>query len=106
VARMGGDEFVMILPGMHASAVKRKSVDLGSMVMAAGRECTGEEILSLSVGEAFFPSDGADTEDLLAEADKRMYQMKQSHRTERTRGIQLEDLAGLPVETEVVRQNV
>jgi diguanylate cyclase (GGDEF)-like protein/putative nucleotidyltransferase with HDIG domain len=104
VARMGGDEFVMILPGMHASAVKRKSVDLGSMVMAAGRECTGEEILSLSVGEAFFPSDGADTEDLLAEADKRMYQMKQSHRTERTRGIQLEDLAGLPVETEVVRQ--
>jgi diguanylate cyclase (GGDEF)-like protein len=97
VARMGGDEFVMILPGMQASAVKRKSADLGSMVMAVGRECTGEEILSLSVGEAFFPGDGADTEDLLAEADKRMYQMKHSHRTDRTRGIGLEDLAGLPM---------
>jgi diguanylate cyclase (GGDEF)-like protein len=97
VARMGGDEFVMILPGMLASAVKRKSADLGSMVVAVGRECTGEEILSLSVGEAFFPGDGGETEDLLAEADKRMYQMKHSHRSDRTQGIRLEDLAGLPV---------
>jgi diguanylate cyclase (GGDEF)-like protein len=97
VARMGGDEFVMILPGMQARAVKRKSVDLGSIVVAVGRECTGEEILSLSVGEAFFPADGTDTEDLLAEADKRMYQMKHSHRTDRTRGIGLENPAGLPV---------
>jgi diguanylate cyclase (GGDEF)-like protein len=102
VARMGGDEFVMILPGMQASAVKRKSADLGSMVVAVGRECTGEEILSLSVGEAFFPGDGADTEDLLAEADKRMYQMKQSHHT-RTRGVRFEELIGIPAGSEAVR---
>jgi diguanylate cyclase (GGDEF)-like protein len=102
VARMGGDEFVMILPGMQASAVRRKSADLGSMVVAVGLECTGEEIVALSVGEAFFPGDGADTEDLLAEADKRMYQMKQSHHT-RTRGVRFEELIGIPAGSEAVR---
>ncbi len=103
VARMGGDEFVLILSGMQAAGVKRKSAELGSMVVAVGRECTGEEILSLSVGAAFFPTDGADTEDLLAEADKRMYQMKQLHRTDRTRGIALDDLSELPVGSKAVQ---
>jgi GGDEF domain-containing protein len=73
------------------------------MVVAVGRECTGEEILSLSVGAAFFPSDGADTEDLLAEADKRMYQMKQLHRADRTRGIALDDLSDLPLGSKAVQ---
>ncbi len=73
------------------------------MVVAAGLECTGEQILALSVGEAFFPRDCADTEELLAEADKRMYQMKQLHRTDRTRGIGLDDLSELPVGSKAVQ---
>lgn len=96
VARMGGDEFVLILPGMQPSAVRRKSADLGNMVVNVGRECTGEEILTLSVGEAFFPRDGADTEDLLAEADKRMYQMKKLHHSRRILRIGTDDQAILP----------
>jgi diguanylate cyclase (GGDEF)-like protein len=103
VARMGGDEFVLILPGMKSNPVKRKSIELCSMVVEAGRESTGEEILSLSVGEAFFPEDGIDTEELLAAADRRMYQVKQSHRTDRTRGIRARDLAALPVEIAAVQ---
>ena len=30
----------------------------------------------MSMGEAYFPEDGADAEELLAEADKRMYKAK------------------------------
>ena len=39
----------------------------------------GEDILSLSVGTAFFSEDGVDAEQLLAEADRRMYIVKQIH---------------------------
>jgi len=103
VARMGGDEFVLILPGMQAGAVRRKSADLCAMAIAVGRACTGEDILSLSVGATFFPADGVAGEELLAEADRRMYQMKQLHRADRTHGLKLDDLAHLPAEGKAVR---
>ena len=80
VARMGGDEFVLILPGLRDSDVEAKKRRLENLATSAGREITGEEILSFSVGEAQFPRDGADAETLLAEADKRMYRVKQEHK--------------------------
>lgn len=92
VARMGGDEFVLILPGMTPNAAGHKSLDLNSVALDAGRECTGEEILSLSIGEASFPEDGTSGEELLAEADRLMYQMKRSHRMNRLRDVRLEEL--------------
>jgi len=45
----------------------------------AGREVCGEDLLSISVGTAFFCEDGMDAEQLLAEADRRMYIVKQIH---------------------------
>ena len=80
VARMGGDEFVLILPGLRDSDVEAKKRRLENLATSAAREITGEEILSFSVGEAQFPRDGADAETLLAEADKRMYRVKQEHK--------------------------
>ena len=80
VARMGGDEFVLILPGLRDSDVEAKKRRLENLASTAGREITGEEILSFSVGEAQFPRDGSDAETLLAEADKRMYRVKQEHK--------------------------
>ena len=50
----------------------------------AGASVCGEELLSLSVGDAFYPEDGDDVEQLLALADRRMYQMKHVHRSERS----------------------
>jgi GGDEF domain-containing protein len=35
------------------------------------------------VGEAFCPEDGGDAEQLLTEADRRMYQMKHVHHAQR-----------------------
>jgi diguanylate cyclase (GGDEF)-like protein/putative nucleotidyltransferase with HDIG domain len=77
VARMGGDEFVVIAPGLAADAAGKKAEQMRALAKQAGSEVCGEEILSLSVGRALYPEDGKDAEQLLAEADRRMYLEKQ-----------------------------
>ena len=77
VARMGGDEFVVIAPGLTADAAGKKAEQMRALARQAGSEVCGEEILSLSVGRAMYPEDGKDAEQLLAEADRRMYLEKQ-----------------------------
>jgi len=37
----------------------------------------GQDLLALSVGAAFYPQNGSDAEQLLAEADRKMYAAKQ-----------------------------
>jgi len=78
VARMGGDEFVVIAPGLTPEASARKAEQMRELAQKTGREVCNEEILSLSVGKAVYPEDGLDAEKLLSEADKRMYLQKQS----------------------------
>jgi GGDEF domain-containing protein len=56
--------------------------ELIDLAKAVGREVTGEDILSLSVGQSRYPGDGLDAEQLLAEADRRMYVVKQDHHRE------------------------
>jgi len=79
VARMGGDEFVILAPGMTRDAADVKAALLNTMAQEAGRKICGRDLLSLSLGPAFYPQDGLDAEQLLAEADKRMYAVKQVH---------------------------
>jgi len=79
VARMGGDEFVIIAPNMTADAVSERAVLLNALAQQAGRQVCGQDLLSLSVGAAFYPQDGLDAEKLLAEADRKMYAVKQLH---------------------------
>lgn len=78
VARMGGDEFVVIAPGLTPEAATRKAEQMRELAQRAGKEVCNEDILSLSVGKAVYPEDGLDAEKLLSEADKRMYLQKQS----------------------------
>ncbi|MGH9640870.1 MAG: diguanylate cyclase, partial [Terriglobales bacterium] len=78
VARMGGDEFVVIAPGLTPEASARKAEQMRELAQKTGREVCNEEILSLSVGKSVYPEDGLDAEKLLSEADKRMYLQKQS----------------------------
>lgn len=78
-ARMGGDEFVIVAPNMHPGLVNDRAQMLSALAQKAGREVCGKDFLSLSLGAAFFPEDGTDTEQLLAEADRRMYAAKQRH---------------------------
>ncbi len=79
VARMGGDEFVVVAPGLSAEAASEKSSRLNQLAIEAGKKVAGRELVALSVGTAFCPEDGFDVERLLAEADRRMYSMKEVH---------------------------
>ena len=87
VARMGGDEFVVIAPGLTAEAATRKAEQMRDLAQRAGREVCNEDILSLSVGKAVYPEDGLEAEKLLSEADKRMYLQKQSQTTRTNRRL-------------------
>jgi diguanylate cyclase (GGDEF)-like protein len=77
VARMGGDEFVVVAPGLPSEAIAKKTQQLRDLAVEAGREVCGEELLSLSVGQSQYPEDGEDAKGILAEADRRMYFEKQ-----------------------------
>jgi diguanylate cyclase (GGDEF)-like protein/putative nucleotidyltransferase with HDIG domain len=79
VARMGGDEFVIVAPGMDPTTAQVRGVCLSELANAVGQEICGEDLLSLSVGCAVYPTDGVDAEKLLAEADRRMYMEKKKH---------------------------
>ena len=83
VARMGGDEFVLLMPGLSRENTLARKIDLHEVVARVGLEACGTDLLSVSVGEAFYPDDGLDAEQLLTEADRRMYQMKQAHHAAR-----------------------
>lgn len=79
-ARMGGDEFVIVAPGMTQSAMAERADLLNAMAIEAGRNGCGADFLSMSAGVAFYPADGLTAEQLLAEADRRMYLAKQNQR--------------------------
>ncbi len=83
VARMGGDEFVLILPGLKPEVVQAKIQQISAIARRAGLQVCGEDTVGLSVGMASAPSDGSAAEDLLAQADRRMYRVKQEHRAQR-----------------------
>jgi diguanylate cyclase (GGDEF)-like protein/putative nucleotidyltransferase with HDIG domain len=80
VARMGGDEFVMLVPGGDSRALEAKIEGMRECVRKAGDITPEVCALSLSVGVATYPEDGEDAEELLAEADRRMYKSKRARR--------------------------
>ena len=82
VARMSGDEFVVVAPGLKPETADEKASRLNQLAIEAGKKITGRELVALSVGTSFCPEDGFDVERLLAEADRRMYSMKQLHHSE------------------------
>ena len=78
-ARMGGDEFVMVAPGLETHAAEEMLKRLENIISQVGRAICGDAVVSVSVGHAFYPADGQGAEQLLAEADRRMYCVKNEH---------------------------
>jgi diguanylate cyclase (GGDEF)-like protein len=81
VARVGGDEFAVLLPELaspaDAAMIAEKLLRLvASPVTLAGRELS----VTASVGIALHPSDGKDVEPLLQSADLAMYRAKEMGR--------------------------
>jgi len=87
-ARMGGDEFVVVAPGLLAEDAAEIIARLES-IMAHMSKNVGYQNLSVSVGHSFYPADGNSAEGLLAEADRRMYEAKKAHRLKGTSGSSL-----------------
>lgn len=83
VARMGGDEFVLLLPHITRDSVDERVGQLKRIALEAGEIVPGRQLLSMSIGEAFYPADGSNAEELLATADRRMYKNKQAQKLER-----------------------
>jgi diguanylate cyclase (GGDEF)-like protein len=78
-ARMGGDEFIVIAPGLNREAAAEMAQRVETIIADVGKVVCGEGLVSVSIGQAFYPADGTNAEHLLAEADRRMYAVKTSH---------------------------
>ena len=83
VARMGGDEFVLLLLGQDRNAISQRVEQLKAVGWQAGPPDENRGHVSLSIGAAVYPMDGADADVLLAEADRRMYKAKQAEKQAR-----------------------
>jgi diguanylate cyclase (GGDEF)-like protein/putative nucleotidyltransferase with HDIG domain len=88
IARMGGDEFVIVMPGLDPDAFRARTSRFCSIAEGAGLRASAPQVLSMSMGVAVFPKDGATAEALLAEADRRMYQSKKEQKSSNTLVVQ------------------
>lgn len=77
VARMGGDEFTLLLPNVSGSAeAARVAERLLDALRQPIRLQQGEFIITVSLGLSIFPHDGMDVTDLLGKADSALYRAK------------------------------
>ena len=76
VARMGGDEFAVILRGVGKPDVEPMADRFRGAAVEAGISLAGFEAVSLSLGSATLGLDGDEPEELLSAADRRMYAEK------------------------------
>jgi diguanylate cyclase (GGDEF)-like protein/PAS domain S-box-containing protein len=81
VSRVGGDEFVIVIPGIE-SAVDASSVASKILeVLASAFHLHGNDLhVAASIGISLYPSDGADAETLMRNADTAMYHAKDTGR--------------------------
>jgi diguanylate cyclase (GGDEF)-like protein len=79
VGRLGGDEFVFVLPEVTRENVGEMQKRLARAVEEASRSACPEMVVTVSVGCSFYPEDGSSGEDLLSEADRNMYEVKEKH---------------------------
>jgi len=80
VARIGGDEFAIILPRIaaaeDAAIVANKVIDAMRANFALGESGSDRIAIGASVGIAVYPRDGADLDTLFKAADSAMYKAK------------------------------
>ncbi|MGA8707356.1 MAG: diguanylate cyclase [Steroidobacteraceae bacterium] len=84
VARIGGDEFVIALPGVSDRTEATRIVDLLAGAIAKPVEIDGQPIImGASFGISMCPIDSDEADTLLKVADESMYKVKLTHRSRR-----------------------
>lgn len=81
VARVGGDEFVVVLPEMHSLAAANETAQ--KVLNALSKPYSVEEhtlMVTPSIGISIYPQDGNNAETLIHRADAAMYEAKQGGR--------------------------
>lgn len=82
IARYGGDEFVILLPGSG----EKEAIEVGERIRASIEDAAfpgtnrGRMAITASIGCATYPTTAENAEELLARADQAMYQSKQAGR--------------------------
>ncbi|MCB1972932.1 MAG: EAL domain-containing protein [Burkholderiaceae bacterium] len=80
VCRLGGDEFILLLPGANAHGAERVAGKLLEASKPPYQIGHHELTMAPSMGIAMFPGDGADFDTLTQSADVAMYRAKQGGR--------------------------
>lgn len=81
LARFGGDEFVLLLPGIvQASDAGKVAQHLIEVLRQPFQIGDHEHYIGASIGISVFPGDGRSDEELLSNADKAMYRAKANGR--------------------------
>ena len=82
--RYGGEEFVLILPGMPFDVARRRAEELRRAIGEASVEYGGQSLgsVTISVGVASYPQHGIAGAELLSAADKALYCAKDRGRNQ------------------------
>jgi diguanylate cyclase (GGDEF)-like protein len=81
VCRYGGDEFVIVMPGVTESTVRKCAEDIRSRFEMQSVIFENQKIQStVSLGVAIYPLHGSNVDEVFINADRAMYQAKQRGR--------------------------
>lgn len=84
VARMGGDEFAMIVERLHDRFEINKVIEKVKSGLVKPIELHGQPVhVGISIGHSIYPLDAVDIATLLERADASMYAIKERHHRER-----------------------
>ena len=92
VARLGGEEFAVLMPGIGAEACVQRAEALRERLAAqqVALPHGGELAVTVSIGVASYPAQGEDPAHLMRSADQALYAAKRGGRN----AVRLGDLAG------------
>jgi diguanylate cyclase (GGDEF)-like protein len=91
VARMGGDEFALLVPDVTRRDADALMRNVGAAISSASTTATGANghiKVTASYGVALFPSDGSDPESLTAAADRALRRAKSDVQDARSRSAE------------------
>jgi diguanylate cyclase (GGDEF)-like protein len=92
VARYGGDEFVLVQPGLKSASDAERGVRMLTELFGEPFSIAGRRIrVNASIGVAIYPDDAEEAETLLRRADAELYTVKRN----KTRGRVADDVSYL-----------